>query len=99
MAYSTDTRTLQSGDIYVAIRGEVYDGHDFISQAIEKGAAGIVTEVEIDASDGIDVIRVENTLDYLIRMAREKVRLHASDIVAITGSVGKTSTKTAVHAV
>ena len=99
MTFSTDTRTLQPGDIYVAIRGEVYDGHDFIPQAIEKGAAGVVTEVDIEAPESVEVIRVENTLDYLIRQASEKVRLHGPDIVAITGSVGKTSTKTAVQAV
>jgi len=99
MAYSTDTRTIQPGDTYVAIRGEVYDGHDFITLAIEKGAAGVVTEIDVDTPDGVEVIRVESTLDYLIRKASEKVRLHAPDIVAITGSVGKTSTKTAVRAV
>ncbi|MCH7640021.1 MAG: UDP-N-acetylmuramoyl-tripeptide--D-alanyl-D-alanine ligase [Bacteroidetes bacterium] len=99
MTFSTDTRTLQPGDIYVAIRGEVYDGHDFILQAIEKGAAGIVTEVDVEAPENVEVIYVESTLDYLTRKASKKVRQHAPDVVAITGSVGKTSTKTAVHAV
>lgn len=99
MAFSTDTRTLQPGDIYVAIRGEVYDGHDFILQAIERGATGVVTEVDVEAPDTIGVSRVESTLDYLIEKATEKVRRIAPDIVAITGSVGKTSTKTAVASV
>ena len=48
MPYSTDTRTLQPGDTYVAIRGETYDGHDFIPQAIEQGATGIVTERDVE---------------------------------------------------
>ena len=99
MAYSTDTRTLQPGDTYVAIRGETHDGHTFIPQAIENGATRIVSEVDVEVPSHIEVIRVESTLNHLIEEAQEKVRRIGPDIVAITGSMGKTSTKMAVLAV
>ncbi len=99
--YSTDTRTIQPGETYVAIRGEVYDGHDFIPQAVEKGAAAVVTEVDLDASvtGDAEVIRVESALDFLTERAADKLRQSGADVVAITGSVGKTTTKNAILAV
>lgn len=99
MAFSTDTRTLGPGDVYVAIRGEKYDGHDFIPQAIRRGAVGVVTEVEVDVPPGVEVVRVERALGYLVEQAVEKVRRIGPDVVAITGSVGKTTTRAAVRAV
>ena len=101
MTYSTDTRTLQPGQTYVAITGEVYDGHDFIPQAIEKGAAAIVTEQDLsaDVAGDAEVLRVESALGFLTSRAAEAVRESGADVVAITGSVGKTTTKTAILAV
>lgn len=99
MAYSNDTRSLQPGDVYVAIRGEVYNGHDFIPQAIEKGATGIISEVDVETPNHVEVIRVDDSVAYLVLLAHEKVRQIGPEIVAITGSVGKTSTKTAILAV
>ena len=97
--YSIDTRTLQPGDTYVAIRGETHDGHTFIPQAIEKGAAGVVAERDVDVPEGIEIVRVGSTLGYLVEQATEKVRRIAPDIVAITGSMGKTTTKMGILAV
>lgn len=101
MTYSTDTRTLQPGETYVAIRGETHDGHDFVAQAVQKGAAAVVTERDLDPSvmGGAEVIRVESALDHLTGLASEKVRQSGARVVAITGSVGKTSTRAAVVAV
>ena len=99
MVYSKDTRTLEPGDVYVALRGEHHDGHDFIPEAIEKGASGVVTEQDVEVPSNVDVIRVESTLDYLVEQAAEKVRRLDPDIIAITGSMGKTTTKTALLAV
>ncbi len=99
MPYSTDTRTLRPGDTYVALRGETHDGHAFISQAVEAGAAGVVTQQDVNVPEGVAVERVESTLDYLTERASAEVRRLGSDIVAITGSMGKTTTKTAVLAV
>ncbi len=99
MPYSTDTRTLQPGDTYVAIRGETHDGHDFVPQAVAGGAAAVVTERDVDVPDGVEATKVDDSVGYLVEQATEKVRRLGPDIVAITGSVGKTTTKMAVLAV
>ncbi|GAB5534012.1 MAG: UDP-N-acetylmuramoyl-tripeptide--D-alanyl-D-alanine ligase [Rubricoccaceae bacterium] len=99
MPFSTDTRTLQPGDTYVAIRGEVHDGHRFIPQALEAGATGIVTEQAVDVPQGIEVTRVDDSIDWLVENASAKVKHSGAKVVAITGSVGKTTTRAAIHAV
>jgi UDP-N-acetylmuramoyl-tripeptide--D-alanyl-D-alanine ligase len=99
MPYSIDTRTLQPGDVYVAIRGETHDGHSFIPQAVANGAAGVVVERDVKVPEWVERVRVESTLGYLIEQATAKVRRLKPDIVAITGSMGKTTTRTAVVAV
>src|SRR5690606_36332150 len=82
----------------VAIKGKTYDGHTFIPQAVEKGAAGVVIERDVDVPEGVEVIRVESTLGYLVEQATAKIRRIGPDIVAITGSMGMTTTKMAVLA-
>jgi UDP-N-acetylmuramoyl-tripeptide--D-alanyl-D-alanine ligase len=102
MTYSKDTRTIAPGEVYVAIEGEHHDGHDFIPEAIEKGASGIVTERAlpgVDVPAAVEVIRVEDTIGYLTDQATEKIERLAPDILAITGSMGKTTTKEAIRAV
>ncbi len=99
MPYSIDTRTLRPGDTYVAIRGDLHDGHAFVPQAIAKGAARVVVERDVEAPDGVEVVRVASTLDYLTAEASARVRAVAPATVAITGSVGKTSTRAAIVAV
>jgi UDP-N-acetylmuramoyl-tripeptide--D-alanyl-D-alanine ligase len=99
MRYSKDTRSIQAGDYYVAIKGENFDGHAFVRDALAKGAAKVV--IEQDLGQDVDVpaesvIRVSNTLQYLIEQAQEKIRQFQPKIVGITGSVGKTSTRKAV---
>ena len=101
MPYSTDTRTLRPGDTYVAIAGETHDGHRFIPQAIEKGAVAVVTEQDLDpeAVRGVEVVRVESSIGHLVAEASAKVKAAGARVVAITGSVGKTTTRTAIEAV
>ena len=97
--YSKDSRTIQPGDTYVAIRGERYDGHDFIQQAISKGAQGLVVERDIQhlaVPAGIDVRRVADSCEYLAKEAYNRVIKLEPEIVAVTGSVGKTTTKNAI---
>jgi UDP-N-acetylmuramoyl-tripeptide--D-alanyl-D-alanine ligase len=92
---STDTRTLARGAVYFALRGERFDGHDFLPQAIAAGAAALVVEswpTGLDAK-GAAVLRVPDTLLALQRLAywyRDTLDL---PVIAITGSNGKTSTK------
>ena len=100
MAFSTDTRTIQPGDTYVAIVGETHDGHAFVGDAVEKGAAAVVVERDPGPlAEGVDVVQTESSVGYLVERASERVRQLALPTVAITGSVGKTTTRTAVGAV
>lgn len=107
ITYCHDTRTLQPGEYYVAIRGERHDGHDFVPDALQRGAAGLVVEREPAAIPGltgglpanIEVIRVPDTLLYLAQQAQQRLQSLGSAVVAITGSVGKTTTKRAIVAV
>ena len=99
LVYSTDTRTLQPGDTYVAIRGERFDGHNFVPQAVAGGAAAVVVERDVDVPDTVEVRRVESTLGWVTAEAHRKLAASEADVVAITGSVGKTTTKNAVIAV
>ena len=108
MAFSTDTRTIKPGDTYVAIVGETHDGHAFVADAVEKGAAAVVVErdpgpltgaVPGGVAEGVEVVRVESSVGYLVERASKRVRQLGLPTVAITGSVGKTTTRTAVGAV
>lgn len=99
MAYSIDTRTLAPGDTYIAIRGELHDGHAFVPHAVAKGAARVVVEQDMAVPEGVEAVRVASTLDYLTAEASARVRAVAPATVAITGSVGKTSARAAVVAV
>lgn len=100
-AVSTDTRSLQGGELYIALVGDHFDGHDFVREAAEKGAAAVLVQraPEDDLPSTCSVIRVDNTLRALQSLAR-RYRLHLSiTAVGITGSNGKTSTKDLVAAV
>jgi UDP-N-acetylmuramoyl-tripeptide--D-alanyl-D-alanine ligase len=90
----TDSRALKPGALFVALRGERFDGHKFVKQAAESGAAGVVVE-EAPAELGGDcaVIRVGDTLLALQRMAAGYRRTLPLKVINVTGSNGKTSTK------
>ena len=92
---SIDTRTLRKGDLFFAIRGDARDGHEFVHAALEKGAAAAVIDeayaAEFYGYGPLFVVRdVQQSLEWLGQRARERSRAY---IAAITGSVGKTSTK------
>lgn len=90
---STDTRTIVSGNLFVALVGEKFDGHDFIPQALEKGAGGILVSKEVKGVDDAAVFLVNNTLKGLQDLAHFHRRRFTIPIIAITGSNGKTTTK------
>ena len=92
---SIDTRTLERGDLFVAVKGDARDGHEFVRAAFEKGAAAaVVDEAHVRALAGAGpmfVVRdVQDSLERLGAYARAR---SAAYVTAITGSVGKTSTK------
>ncbi len=92
---STDTRKLNSGDLYVALEGDNFDGHDFISQAQQAGAAGAVVSREMSGKIVADLplVKVENTRKALGGLAQAWRQAFAGRVVAITGSNGKTTVK------
>jgi UDP-N-acetylmuramoyl-tripeptide--D-alanyl-D-alanine ligase len=97
--YSIDTRTLKAGELFFAIRGPRFDGHDFVQQAIERNAAGAVIERDIQAPPGFGAIRVASTLAALQGLANVVRRKWAGTIIGVTGSAGKTTTREMVAAV
>lgn len=94
--YSIDTRTLNPGEMFFAIKGPRFDGHQFVRQALEKKAAAAV--VQAGTFQG-PVIRVGSTLEALQNLAREVRRRWAMTLIGVTGSAGKTTTKEMISAV
>ena len=90
---SIDTRTLQQGDLFVALK-DVRDGHDFVAQALEKGAAAaLVSRVPEGLSSGAPLLVVPDVLKALEDLGRAARARAKARVVGVTGSVGKTSTK------
>ncbi len=88
---STDTRTLKEGNLYLALKGDNFDGHDFVEQAIQKGAVGIITEKKLDFNvSQLVVLNTKIALGELANFWRNQLQ---TKIIAITGSNGKTTTK------
>ena len=101
---STDTRTLAAGDLFIALAGENFDGHDCLTKAAERGGAGLL--IRADAAkklaavpEEIPVIAVPDTLTALGDIARDWRQRFPIPVVAITGSSGKTTTKEMVAAI
>ena len=92
---STDTRTIQKGDCFFAIAGGNFDGHNYVREAFAKGAACAVVEQPVE--DAGPVLKVPDTIKALGDLAREYRRMNPFKVAAITGSVGKTTTRQIVH--
>ena len=95
---STDSRNMAPGALFVPLRGERFDGHDYISQAVKNGAAACLSEEVIEGLS-VPVIRVENTLQALGDLAAAYRLQLNGPLVAITGSAGKTTTKEMLAAI
>lgn len=100
---STDSRTVGKGALFIAIRGAKHDGHDYLSQAREKGAAGILVDERYLAEHGKDipgslpVVVVENTHEAMITLARKYLEQIEVTRIGVTGSNGKTTTKEFIY--
>ena len=92
---STDTRTLEAGELFIALKGPNYDGAQFLAQAVEKKAAGVVVEKDADVPDGgeVFVVEVSDTLRALGDLASAHRNCFDIPVVGVTGSNGKTTTK------
>ena len=96
--YSIDSRTVQPGDLFFAVKGERLDGHDFVHQALERGAVSAVVRKDQLARFSVKtcLLAVDDTLVALQTLATAMRRLWGKPVVGITGSVGKTTTKEAI---
>ncbi len=96
---TTDTRTVQPGELFLALEGETFNGHDFAQQAIDKGAiAAVVRRGALPASVTFPRLEVDDTLAAYQALGQWWRQQRALPVVAITGSVGKTTTKELVSA-
>ena len=97
---STDSRAVKEGDLFFAISGPNHDGHEFVADAFAKGAAGAVVSREVDLPEpqAARCIHVKDTRRALGRLAAHTVRTWGGQVIAVTGSNGKTTTKEMTHA-
>jgi len=94
MGYSIDSRTLNAGDLFIAIEGERFDGHDYVQAALEKGAvAAVVQQGRSVGGDPKRLLQVEDTIKALQSLGAAARRLWGKPLLAVTGSAGKTTTK------
>ena len=87
---SIDTRTLKPGDLFVALKGEARDGHDFVVAAFQAGAAAALVSRPVQGGATLTVAHTQRGLEDLATAARARAR---AKVVAVTGSAGKTTTK------
>jgi len=94
MGYSIDSRTLNPGDLFIALKGEHFDGHDYAAAALEQGAVAAIVQAgkSVNADPG-KLLVVEDTLRALQSLGAAARRLWGKPLLAVTGSAGKTTTK------
>jgi UDP-N-acetylmuramoyl-tripeptide--D-alanyl-D-alanine ligase len=90
---STDSRSVAPGELYVALIGDRFDGHEFLADALSKGAAGAVVSRPSVGDEDVRLYPVDDTLVALGALAAYRRQRIAAPVVAITGSSGKTTTK------
>jgi UDP-N-acetylmuramoyl-tripeptide--D-alanyl-D-alanine ligase len=96
---STDTRAVKAGELFVALRGERFDGHDFLAVAAERGAAGAMVDRQFAKTSPLPAVIVEDTRRALGELARHWRRRFSPALVAVTGSNGKTTVKEMLAAI
>ena len=96
--YSIDSRTIQPGDLFFAVKGERLDGHDFVEQAFSKGAVAAVVRKDQLGKYLVNtpLLQVDDTLVALQTLAAAVRRLWGKSLIGVTGSTGKTTTKEAI---
>jgi UDP-N-acetylmuramoyl-tripeptide--D-alanyl-D-alanine ligase len=98
---STDTRSIKSGDVFVALRGSNFDGHKFVPAAVAKGAIAVVTEEDLSTQlgEGVPQLIVKDTLQAYQAIAQWWRNQLTIPVIGVTGSFGKTTTKELIGAV
>jgi len=90
---STDTRTLQDGQTFLALRGERFDGHEYVEAAVRKGAAAVIVDRPAGIALDVAALIVPDTRAAYLKLAAAARAKFPGQVVAITGSTGKTTTK------
>lgn len=90
---SIDTRTIESGNIFIGLKGPVYNGSEFATQALEKGAVLCIVDAEHAKNSNPQIVGVEDTYQALVKLATYNRERLTPKIIGITGSYGKTTTK------
>lgn len=90
---STDSRKVDDKTLFIALKGEKFDGHDFILDVLKNGAPLVLSEKKIDGADETRVIIVPDTLKAFGKLAQYNRRQYKGTVIALTGSSGKTTTK------
>ena len=93
---STDTRTIKEGELFIALQGENFDGNKFLSNAMELGASALITNDENAIPEGAVAIVVNDTVQALGLLANHYRFKLGCKVIAVTGSVGKTSTRSLI---
>ena len=105
---STDSRTIENNDFFIPVSGENFDGHDFICDAVKSGASGFVCEksktvkaagVLKELKGSLVVLEVEDTMDFLRKLAGGYIMQFKVKSIGITGSLGKTTTKNLISSI
>ena len=97
-AIKTDSRAIRPGDLFVAIKGDSFDGHDFIPQAIKAGAAAILSERSGENPAG-EFFHVQNTLQAIRKLAHAYRKQFSIPLIGVVGAVGKTTTKELISSI
>jgi len=95
----TDSRQVEKGDVFWALKGPNHDGAHFAEQAFQRGAAGVVTTRRVDVPKGCWGVSVGDTQRALWQWAQWRRRRFTGTVIAVTGSVGKTTTRQMIHTV
>ncbi len=95
--FSIDSRRIGKGEVFVALKGERHDGHDFIRDAFKKGAVGAISERDLKPLPGKFLVKVPYSLEALRKVAEHKRSSFGGKVVGVAGSVGKTTTKDLIH--
>lgn len=96
---TTDSRKVKDGDLYIPLKGDRFDGHDFLHEAKRKGAKAIlVSKSDLQLPQGLAVVYVDDTLKALQYLSYNYRKMFNIPVVAVTGSTGKTTTKDMIYA-
>ncbi|MCX8059987.1 MAG: UDP-N-acetylmuramoyl-tripeptide--D-alanyl-D-alanine ligase, partial [Aquificaceae bacterium] len=91
--FSTDSRSVSPGQVFVALRGKVHDGHHFVLEALQRGAVGLLVERPLSLPYEVPCVLVQDSLEALRSFARWRRKNFTGKVIAVAGSAGKTTTK------